>query len=64
MIAKNIARVQQALIDAGFLHRLIQDWMFDTSEDFIAAHGEAKEQEIKEVLKAAFPEEADSPLLA
>lgn len=63
-IAKNIARVQQVLIDADFPHRLIQDWMLDTSEDFVAQHGEAKEREIKETLKAAIPEEANSPLLA
>lgn len=63
-IAKNIARVQQVLINAGFPYRLIQDWMFDTSKDFVADHGEEKEREIKDVLKVAIPEEADSPLLA
>lgn len=64
MIARNIGRVQQALINAGYSHRLVQDWMFDTSEDFVARYGEAKEREIKESLKSEFPEEADSPLLA
>lgn len=64
MIARNIGRVPQALFDAGYSISLLEDWMFDPSEDFVAKHGQEKEREIKEVLKSAFPEEADSPLLA
>ena len=57
-----IAEVQK-IVAEKFGIEVMEDWMFDTSEDFIAKNGKDLEDEIKDYLAAQLPEFADSELL-
>ena len=58
----SVAQVQE-IVAEKFGVEVMEDWMFDTSEDFQAKNGVELENEIKGHLAEQFPEDANSDLL-
>lgn len=56
------AKVQEVLLEKYDVE-IVRDWMFDTSEDFVAKNGVEVEEEMKDYLASEFPRCADSDLL-
>lgn len=57
----SVAKVQE-IVAEKFGVEVMEDWMFDTSEDFVEKNGVELEEEIKDYL-SEFPEYAGSDLL-
>lgn len=57
-VAGNVAKVQEALAEQ-FSTEVMEDWMTETSEEFIKIYDKEFENEVKTFLQEKFPEWAD-----